>query len=77
LLSWPDNAPPVGSGFARHGQDLRISVQISRRRGGAPAASNATPAGQTAPLGCLHSQLLGKRYRLCHNWRNEIVARAE
>jgi hypothetical protein len=21
--------------------------------------------------------LLGKRYRLCHNWRNEIVARAE
>ena len=77
LSSCPDDALPVGSAFARHVQDLRILVQISRRRvrthtlrgssnattrRGSSAARNAGPA----PAAHVRT-LLGKRYRLCHN----------
>ena len=67
--SWPDDAPPICSAFARHGQDLRISVQIARRRGIAPGDCRlGAGQGMASPPGRLvHSQLLGKRYRLCHN----------
>jgi hypothetical protein len=39
---WPDDAPPMGSAYVRHAQNLRIFVQISRRSGDHLNAARAT-----------------------------------